>query len=122
MLDRPTRWQNDGRKPGSPPTSTLGRTTWPTSHRTKCPGFSFAPLSLSLTVMPIRSVVFLESIEQSPALPSRLVSALNKAYSLDGTNNQEIRLRWYAVALKAGQFKEEAAEWVKDKGRMKFAR
>jgi len=67
-------------------------------------------------------VVFLETLETSPVFAPRLVHALNKAYSLDGTSNQEIRLRWYAVALKAGEFAGEAAGWVKDKGRMKFAR
>ncbi|MBW0519591.1 hypothetical protein O181_059306 [Austropuccinia psidii MF-1] len=67
-------------------------------------------------------VVFLEKLdEESPFEPS-LIQLMNQVYQFDDTNNQEIRLRWYAIALKSSCFCKNAAQWVVDKGRMKFAR
>ncbi|KAG0143065.1 hypothetical protein CROQUDRAFT_661720 [Cronartium quercuum f. sp. fusiforme G11] len=68
-------------------------------------------------------VVFLEKLDSChDTLPNELVHLMNQVYAFDESQNQEIRLRWYAIALKAGAFTDRAAGWVKNKGRMKFAR
>ncbi|KAA1086418.1 hypothetical protein PGTUg99_004839 [Puccinia graminis f. sp. tritici] len=51
-----------------------------------------------------------------------MVETMNKNYRFNKTNNQEIRLRWYSVSLKSGCYCQDAATWVSNKGRMKFAR
>lgn len=67
-------------------------------------------------------MVFLEKLDSHGGLPCELVELMQQAYAFDDSPNQEIRLRWYGIALKSGCFTRRAAEWVKDKGRMKFAR
>ena len=68
-----------------------------------------------------QTVVFLETLEQYDALPAEYLQRMNELYSLDTTENAEIRLRWYNVALKGDgrDFKASAAKWVVTVGRMK---
>lgn len=68
-----------------------------------------------------QTVVFLETLEGYDALPSDFLKRMNELYSFDGTENAEIRLRWYNVALKGDgkDFKASAAKWVVTVGRMK---
>ncbi|KAK4705696.1 hypothetical protein P7C70_g496, partial [Phenoliferia sp. Uapishka_3] len=66
--------------------------------------------------------MLLDTLVGYPTFSSGAIKALNQAYDLDAAGNPEIRLRWYAVALKAGQFAKEAASWVETTGRMKFCR
>ncbi|EGF98245.1 uncharacterized protein MELLADRAFT_96062 [Melampsora larici-populina 98AG31] len=67
-------------------------------------------------------VVFLEKLDSDQTLPKELIELMEKVYGFDSSTNQEIRLRWYSNALKAGLFTQQASKWVSDKGRMKFAR
>lgn len=69
-----------------------------------------------------QTVVFLETLEQyEPALPADFLRRMDELYQLDGTENAEIRLRWYNVALKGDgkDYKVSAAKWVVTVGRMK---
>lgn len=50
------------------------------------------------------------------------VKAVDEAYGVKGTSNPEIKLRFLLFALKSGVEQEEAAEWVKTAGRMKYCR
>jgi len=71
-----------------------------------------------------QTVVFLETLESYDSLPPKYLREMNKCYGFDDTENAEIRLRWYNVAL-AGDgedFKESAAKWVVTVGRMKMCR
>ena len=81
------------------------------------------------------SVVFLEKLASYPALPSSHISVLGPLYGFSTTQNAEIRMRFYQVALKdsttpaAQELAEPAAKWVTGldgtgiiKGRMKFCR
>jgi leukotriene-A4 hydrolase len=85
-----------------------------------------ACLSMGSTTFPeSKTVVFLETLESLPAFDANTIDAIQSAYAFDSTGSSEIRLRWYEVALKpesGGKYKESAAEWVSDKGRMKFCR
>ncbi|EFP83266.1 uncharacterized protein PGTG_09219 [Puccinia graminis f. sp. tritici CRL 75-36-700-3] len=68
-------------------------------------------------------VVFLEKLdEEVDCFEKTMVETMNKNYRFNKTNNQEIRLRWYSVSLKSGCYCQDAATWVSNKGRMKFAR
>jgi len=75
-------------------------------------------------------VVFLERLESLTPLPSSHIQHLGQIYGVDSSNNCEIRLRWYKVALasEAGKnYAQAAVDWVVDKktglkGRMKFCR
>lgn len=68
-------------------------------------------------------VVFLEKLdEEVDRFEKSMVELMEKNYRFNGTNNQEIRLRWYSISLKSGCFCPDAATWVSNKGRMKFAR
>ncbi|BGP43512.1 Leucyl aminopeptidase yscIV [Rhodotorula kratochvilovae] len=71
-----------------------------------------------------QTVLFLETLETEDAfMGSKVVDALEKVYGFESTvKNPEIKLRWYAVALKAGLYAPEAATWVRGLGRMKYAR
>ncbi|KAM0754058.1 hypothetical protein T439DRAFT_322944 [Meredithblackwellia eburnea MCA 4105] len=66
--------------------------------------------------------LFLDTLFNYPTLGKPVIEALNENYSFDGQGNPEIRLRWYQLALKGGFYTEQAALWVQDWGRMKFAR
>jgi len=71
-----------------------------------------------------QTVVFLEAMEAYDTLPANYLKEMNKCYKFDTTENAEIRLRWYNVAL-AGDgkdFKYAAAKWVVTVGRMKMCR
>jgi leukotriene-A4 hydrolase len=80
-------------------------------------------------------VVFLKRLSAFRALPSSHVSHLSTLYKFSQSQNAEIRLRFYEVALldpdthAAKTFASEAADWVVGadgsgtvKGRMKFCR
>ena len=70
-----------------------------------------------------QTVVFLETLEQYDALPSEYLKRMNEIYGFDKTENAEIKLRWYNVALKGDgkDFKASAAKWVVTVGRMKVS-
>ena len=71
----------------------------------------------------LQKVVFLEKLdEEVDRFPESMVEMMEKNYRFNETNNQEIRLRWYSISLKSGCFCLDAATWVSNKGRMKFAR
>jgi hypothetical protein len=71
----------------------------------------------------VAKVVFLEKLdEEVDRFEKSMVELMEKNYRFNGTNNQEIRLRWYSISLKSGCFCPDAATWVSNKGRMKFAR
>ena len=85
--------------------------------------------------MTIFVVVFLERLQSYPPLPSQLIIYLGNLYKVNKTNNAEIRLRFYEIALAdpfSGAAKilaMDAAKWVIGddetgvvKGRMKFCR
>lgn len=56
------------------------------------------------------SVVFLEKLESLDPFKPDLVAALDKLYGLSKTDNSEIKLRFYEIALNAGpEYAEEAA-------------
>lgn len=67
------------------------------------------------------AVVFLEALEAYNALSSPFLTTMNNLYGFNATENAEIRLRWYNVALKGDgkDFKAAAAKWVVTIGRMK---
>jgi hypothetical protein len=66
-------------------------------------------LSEQLRILPA-PVVFLERLQSEKTLPVSTLKALDKVYSLDGSSNGEIRLRWYGLALPAGtEYAESAA-------------
>lgn len=67
------------------------------------------------------AVVFLEALEAYDALSSPFLTTMNNLYGFNATENAEIRLRWYNVALKGDgkDFKAAAAKWVVTIGRMK---
>ncbi|KAI0344189.1 hypothetical protein BDW22DRAFT_1427828 [Trametopsis cervina] len=80
-------------------------------------------------------VVFLQTLQLSPALPSSHVEFLAKVYQLSTASNPEIRLRFYEVALQdpkstaAKTYTTESLKWVTGedgtgfiKGRMKYCR
>lgn len=68
-------------------------------------------------------VVFLEKLdEEVEKFDESVIDLMNQTYRFNETKNQEIRLRWYSNSLKSGCFCKDAAQWVADKGRMKFAR
>lgn len=80
-------------------------------------------------------IVFLERLQSYAPLPSALAMHLGSVYGFAGTQNAEIRLRYYEVTLAdpqaqaAQKIAEDAAKWVTGtdgsdviKGRMKFCR
>lgn len=80
-------------------------------------------------------MVFLQTLQSYPALPSAHVDALANLYHFSTNTNAEIRLRFYEVALQdrsssaAKKYTPEALKWVVGsdgsgvvKGRMKFCR
>ncbi|NXD32286.1 LKHA4 aminopeptidase, partial [Spelaeornis formosus] len=70
-----------------------------------------------------QKVVFLEKVESYHALPADHVAALDKLYGIDKSDNAEIKLRFYQIALKSGpEYAKQAAAWVVNKGRMKYCR
>ena len=70
-----------------------------------------------------QSVVFLERLAAKGTFDAAAIEAVEKAYGFDGTQNTEIRLRWYIFALPtAPRFAKSAAQWVSVLGRMKFCR
>lgn len=66
-------------------------------------------------------VVFLETLEGYDPLPAKYLQEMNRCYGFDSTENAEIRLRWYNVALAGdgADYKQSAAKWVVTVGRMK---
>ncbi|KAJ3533495.1 hypothetical protein NM688_g7274 [Phlebia brevispora] len=82
-----------------------------------------------------QKVVFLQTLETYPPLPSSHIEVLDKIYHLSKITNAEIRLRFYEVALQdpssaaAKAYAPQALDWVVGedgtgivKGRMKFCR
>jgi len=76
-----------------------------------------------------QKVVFLERLQLAEPLPASHIHVLTRTYGFDTTLNDEIRLRWYKLALAtdaAPIYASRAADWVVDKrgvkGRMKFCR
>ncbi|KAJ7895862.1 leukotriene A4 hydrolase [Mycena leptocephala] len=80
-------------------------------------------------------VVFLERLQDFPAMPETHIKHLGTVYGISSTANAEIRLRFYNLALSpptsaaAEHFAPEALKWVVGgdgsgviKGRMKFCR
>ncbi|KAJ7058795.1 peptidase family M1-domain-containing protein [Mycena amicta] len=80
-------------------------------------------------------VVFLERLQDRPALPLSHLTALGRTYGIDSTPNSEVRLRFYELVLTpptseaAKHFVGDASKWVVGadgsgviKGRMKFCR
>lgn len=79
-------------------------------------------------------MVFLDSLQSYPALPSAHIPHLGELYHVSTSSNAEIRFRFYQVALldpksaAAKSFAPAAAEWIVGgdgtglKGRMKFCR
>ncbi|CAH7686222.1 hypothetical protein BY996DRAFT_4597907 [Phakopsora pachyrhizi] len=69
-------------------------------------------------------VVFLETLESKTNLKLMLLEFMDSIYRFDNSNNQEIRLRWYlnSIKVKNQKYCGRAADWIKDKGRMKFVR
>ena len=55
-------------------------------------------------------VVFLDKVESFDPLPSGHVEFLERTYGIDKTENAEIKLRFYQIALKSGpRYAEKAA-------------
>lgn len=51
------------------------------------------------------------------------VKALDAIYGLSSAGNAELAWRFFQIALSTGsEYAQKAAEWVTDKGRMKFCR
>ncbi|GAA5864072.1 hypothetical protein JCM8547_005126 [Rhodosporidiobolus lusitaniae] len=71
-------------------------------------------------------VVFLETMGTydafRPSEGSHVVEVLGEVYGVKESTNPEIALRFLLLALKAGECAEEASVWVRNKGRMKYAR
>jgi leukotriene-A4 hydrolase len=67
--------------------------------------------------------VFLDKMGEYKAFRPATVRALDELYALDKSDNAEIKLRFYKIALTAGpEYCDSAATWVETKGRMKFCR
>jgi len=92
---------------------------WNTARDSSKPSFSPADIEGFKST---QVELFLDILEGYEAFTPEMVEELNKQYKLEESNNAEIKVRWYAVALKAGQYAPEAARWVTTVGRMKFAR
>jgi hypothetical protein len=57
-----------------------------------------------------RTVVFLEKVHSLPKLPPAAVAHLDQTYSLDKSENAEIKLRLYEIALESGpEYADKAA-------------
>ncbi|BGP20088.1 hypothetical protein JCM10213_002662 [Rhodosporidiobolus nylandii] len=72
-----------------------------------------------------QTVVFLETLgsqDKYDPKESAVVETLGEVYGLMESHNPEIALRWFLFALKAGLYAKEASVWVRNKGRMKYAR
>ncbi|CDU23791.1 related to leukotriene-A4 hydrolase [Sporisorium scitamineum] len=69
-------------------------------------------------------VVFLERLHSGPKVPLAITQKLDEAYEFSKATNGEVLLRFFEVALevKGGRYAQQAAEWVKGQGRMKFCR
>ncbi len=69
-------------------------------------------------------VVFLERLHSGPKVPIQVTDKLDQVYGFSKATNGEVLLRFYEVALevKGGKYAQQAAEWVKGQGRMKFCR
>lgn len=80
-------------------------------------------------------VVFLQTLQSYPPLPTSHIEILDKLYLLSKSSNAEIRLRFYEVAMQAPSsgaaktYSPDALQWVVGtdgtgivKGRMKFCR
>jgi len=69
-------------------------------------------------------VVFLEKLHSGPDVPPAVVKKLDEVYGFSQSNDGEILLRFYEVALEveAGDFADKAAKWVQTVGRMKYIR
>jgi len=72
-------------------------------------------------------IVFLEKLEESTPLPAAHIHHMADTYGFTTTNNAEVGLRWYELALSspaASDFAPVAAKWIINplKGRMKFCR
>lgn len=66
--------------------------------------------------------LFLETLATFEPFTAEEISSMDRNYEFEKSRNQEHKLRWYALALKAGQRANEAAEWVRTAGRMKYCR
>ena len=69
-------------------------------------------------------VVFLERLHSGPEVPASVTNKLDGIYGFSKAVNGEVLLRFFEVALevKEGKFANQAVEWVKTQGRMKFCR
>lgn len=69
-------------------------------------------------------VVFLERLHSGPKVPLAITHKLDEVYEFSKASNGEVLLRFFEVALevKGGKYAQQAAEWVKGQGRMKFCR
>lgn len=69
-------------------------------------------------------VVFLERLHSGPKVPLAITQKLDEVYEFSKATNGEVLLRFFEVALevKGGKYAQQAAEWVKGQGRMKFCR
>ncbi|KAJ9476995.1 Leucine aminopeptidase 2 [Pseudozyma hubeiensis] len=69
-------------------------------------------------------VVFLERLHSGPKVPLVITQKLDEVYGFSKATNGEVLLRFFEVALEAkgGKYAQQAAEWVKGQGRMKFCR
>nr|CDI51130.1 related to leukotriene-A4 hydrolase [Melanopsichium pennsylvanicum 4] len=69
-------------------------------------------------------VVFLERLHSGPKVPLAITDKLDQVYQFSKATNGEVLLRFFEVALevKGGKYAQQAAEWVKGQGRMKFCR
>jgi len=72
-------------------------------------------------------IVFLEKLSEVAPLPATHIHHMSDTYGFTTTNNAEIGLRWYELALSspaASDFAPAAANWIINplKGRMKFCR
>ncbi len=69
-------------------------------------------------------VVFLERLHSGPKVPLAVTQKLDEVYGFSKATNGEVLLRFFEVALEVegGQYAQQAAEWVKGQGRMKFCR
>jgi len=67
-------------------------------------------LPFSLPTLKLMLVVFLEKVESFKPFPKEHVASLEKLYALDKSDNAEIKLRFFQIALKSGpEFAEKAA-------------
>lgn len=77
---------------------------------------------------PWQQMLFLNKIEESSAADEKvtpaLLTALSEAYSLESSNNVEILMRWYKLALSHGHSPAYAgaARFATQHGRMKYCR